>query len=123
MGQDPGATGAAVTESSDPAEIRQQVEATREELGDTVAALAAKADVKAQAKQKIQGVKATVSDKKEGPARQSEGRIARRRAQRGISGVRQGAAVPGPGCRGGRVCVRLLGRLGDAAIGRSGRHP
>jgi hypothetical protein len=65
MGEDPGTAGTAVTESSDPEEIRREIEATREELGDTVAALAAKADVKTQAKQKIEDTKATVTGKKD----------------------------------------------------------
>ena len=65
MGEDPGAAGTKVTESSNPEEIRQEIEATREELGDTVAALAAKADVKAQAKQKIEDTKAAVTGKKD----------------------------------------------------------
>jgi ElaB/YqjD/DUF883 family membrane-anchored ribosome-binding protein len=65
MGQDPGTESTAVTESSDPEEIRGQIEATREELGDTVEALAESADVKAQAKQKLEGTKASVSEKKE----------------------------------------------------------
>ena len=59
-----GSSDAAVTGSSDPAVIRREIEATREQLGDTVAALAAKADVKSQAKQKIQGTKAAVTCKK-----------------------------------------------------------
>jgi hypothetical protein len=54
-----------VTESNDPEEIRQEIDATREELGDTVAALAAKADVKAQAKQKVEDTKAAVTGKKD----------------------------------------------------------
>lgn len=37
----------------DPSEIRQDIEETREELGDTVDALSAKADVKARAKSAI----------------------------------------------------------------------
>lgn len=65
MGEDPRTAGTAVTESSDPEQIRQEIEATREELGDTVAALAAKADVKTQAKQKIEDTKATISGKKD----------------------------------------------------------
>jgi Protein of unknown function (DUF3618) len=65
MGEDPGAAGTTVTGSSDPEELRQEIETTREELGDTVAALAAKADVKAQAKQKIDETKATVTGKKD----------------------------------------------------------
>jgi Protein of unknown function (DUF3618) len=65
MGEDPGTAGTAVAKSNDPAEIREQIEATREELGDTVAALAAKGDVKAQVKQKIDAVKARVGGKKD----------------------------------------------------------
>jgi hypothetical protein len=65
MGEDPRTAGTAVTESSDPEQIRQEIEATREELGDTVAALAAKADVKTQAKQKIEDTKATIGGKKD----------------------------------------------------------
>ena len=73
MGEDPrtaspavtGSSDAAVPGSSDPEEIRREIEATREELGDTVAALAAKADVKSQAKQKIQDTKATVMGKRD----------------------------------------------------------
>ena len=65
MGEDPSTTGTTVNEGNDPQEIRREIEATREELGDTVAALAAKADVKAQAKQKIDDTKATVSGKKD----------------------------------------------------------
>jgi hypothetical protein len=51
MGQDQGAGRAQVSEARDPEEIREEIEATREDLGETVEALAAKADVKAQAKQ------------------------------------------------------------------------
>jgi len=51
--------------SGDPEEIRREIEATREELGDTVAALAAKADVKSQAKQKLQDTRAAVTGKKD----------------------------------------------------------
>jgi hypothetical protein len=54
-----------MTASSDPEEIRREIEATREELGDTVAALAAKTDVKAQARQKIEDTRATVTCKKD----------------------------------------------------------
>ncbi|MBT2489591.1 DUF3618 domain-containing protein [Streptomyces sp. ISL-96] len=49
--------------SPNPDELRAQVEKTREELGRTVEALAAKADVKAQAQQKAAKVKSVVQDK------------------------------------------------------------
>jgi hypothetical protein len=41
-----------------PAEIRDEIEATREELADTAAALAYKTDVKARGKEKAAEVKA-----------------------------------------------------------------
>lgn len=65
MGEDAGAASTPVTESGNPEEIRGEIEATRDELGDTVAALAAKADFKAQAKQKIDDTKAAVTEKKD----------------------------------------------------------
>jgi ElaB/YqjD/DUF883 family membrane-anchored ribosome-binding protein len=49
------ATGA--KESRDPEEIREDIEQTREELGDTVAAMAEKTDVKQQAKAKAEELK------------------------------------------------------------------
>jgi ElaB/YqjD/DUF883 family membrane-anchored ribosome-binding protein len=52
-----------MTEPEDPAQIREQIEATREELGDTVEALAAKTDVKAQAKRKFSETKASIAAK------------------------------------------------------------
>jgi Protein of unknown function (DUF3618) len=41
-------------ETKEPDQIREEIEDTREELGDTVEALAAKSDVRAQARQKLQ---------------------------------------------------------------------
>lgn len=49
--------------SPTPDELRAQVEKTREELGRTVEALAAKADVKRKAQQKAAQVKGVVQDK------------------------------------------------------------
>jgi len=40
-------------EQRSPEEIQREIEATREELGDTVEALAGKADVKSRAKERI----------------------------------------------------------------------
>jgi ElaB/YqjD/DUF883 family membrane-anchored ribosome-binding protein len=65
MGKDPGTSGATVSETQDPEQIRQQIEATREELGDTVEALAAKTDVKTQAKRKLEETKASIAGKNE----------------------------------------------------------
>lgn len=49
----------------DQEELRAQIEDTRAELGDTVEALSAKADVKAQAKEKVDETKAQAKDKVE----------------------------------------------------------
>jgi len=65
MGQDPGTGSAQVTENQDPEQIQRQIQETREELGDTVEALARKADVRAQAKRKIEGTKSSVSERRE----------------------------------------------------------
>ena len=46
-----------------PEEIRSEIEETREQLGETVEALAAKADVKGQAKAKVEDVKEQVRSK------------------------------------------------------------
>jgi len=46
-----------------PAQVREEIEQTRIELGDTAAALAEKTDVKAQAKQAVDEAKETVTAK------------------------------------------------------------
>jgi len=56
--------GAADAAAQDPRELRREIEHTREELGDTVAALAEKADVKAQARHKVEDVKSRVSSRR-----------------------------------------------------------
>jgi hypothetical protein len=69
MGQDPRADGTAVAEPQDPERLRRQIEVTRRELGDTVAAtvatVAEKADLKAQARHKVQETKATLHQRRE----------------------------------------------------------
>jgi hypothetical protein len=52
-----------VSGTGDPIQIREDIEATREELGETVEALAAKTDVTGQAKRKFEETKATLSGK------------------------------------------------------------
>lgn len=49
-----------------PEQIQAEIDATREQLGETVAAVAAKADVKAQARAKVLEVSQTVRAKKDG---------------------------------------------------------
>jgi ElaB/YqjD/DUF883 family membrane-anchored ribosome-binding protein len=63
MGQDKGQVGTPVENEKSPDEIRRDIEDTREQLGDTAAALAAKTDVKARAKEKVAGVKQSISEK------------------------------------------------------------
>jgi hypothetical protein len=83
MGEDPGAVStraldeqrtAQQQQPEDPAELRADIERTRQDLGDTVAALAEKTDVKARAKDKVSEVRQNVTDKKTelmGKARES----------------------------------------------------
>jgi len=52
MGQDPRESGTVTTE-----ELRREIEQTREERGDTAAALGAKADVKGRAKERANEIK------------------------------------------------------------------
>ena len=52
-------------ESKSPEEIQAEIETTREELGDTVGAIADKADVKKQAKRKVEDAKAKAAAKKD----------------------------------------------------------
>ena len=58
--------GAAVApDEKSPEDIRREIDDARQELGDTAAALAAKTDVKARAKEKVEGVKQTIAAKTE----------------------------------------------------------
>ena len=66
MGEDPRQDGEAVgAEPRTPEEIEADIERTRRELGDTVAAVAEKADVKGQAKAKVEDAKARIAGKKD----------------------------------------------------------
>jgi hypothetical protein len=67
MDQASGEGGPRVSEQEQrpPEEIREDIEQTRDELGDTAAALAAKADVKARAKSKVEQIKGSARQKKE----------------------------------------------------------
>jgi ElaB/YqjD/DUF883 family membrane-anchored ribosome-binding protein len=74
MGEDPGAistralddpnTAGAGQPPEDPAQLREDIERTRQDLGDTVAALAEKTDVKTRAKEKVAEVRHNVSEKR-----------------------------------------------------------
>jgi ElaB/YqjD/DUF883 family membrane-anchored ribosome-binding protein len=64
MGEDASTRSAAVT-GSDAEQIQREIEATRQELGDTVEALAEKADVKSQAKRRIEETATAAAEKKD----------------------------------------------------------
>ena len=74
MGEDPGAVSARALDDAhasgtegppeDPAQLRADIERTRQDLGDTVAALAEKTDVKTRAKEKVAEVRHNVSEKR-----------------------------------------------------------
>ena len=68
----------ATGETKSPEQIRAEIDQTRDELGDTVEALAEKTDVKAQAKHRIAAVKDTAQD---------QARRVRRQGQAGHPGV------------------------------------
>ncbi len=53
-------------EQRTPEQVQAEIDETRAELGDTVEALVAKTDVKAQAKHAVNDAKATVADKAAG---------------------------------------------------------
>jgi phage shock protein A len=61
----------------DPDQLRQDIERTREQLGETVEALVAKADVKAQAKEKV----GQLTDRVKGTTAQAKEQAAARAAQ------------------------------------------
>jgi hypothetical protein len=74
MGEDPRQVGEAVDEEPrTPEQIEADIERTRREMGDTVAAVAEKADVKAQAKSKVEETKARIREKAQSAAPSSAG--------------------------------------------------
>ena len=71
MGEEQGAVSTSVTDQSgagqtpdDPQQLRADIERTREDLGDTVAALAEKTDVKARARDKVAEVRQNVNQRR-----------------------------------------------------------
>jgi Protein of unknown function (DUF3618) len=65
MGESQGPGGETMTTESDrtPEQVREDIERTRAEMGDTVARLAARTDIKAQAHRAVDTAKATVASK------------------------------------------------------------
>jgi ElaB/YqjD/DUF883 family membrane-anchored ribosome-binding protein len=127
MGEDPSTGRAAIdpaegtpteVHSTDPEQIRAEIEETRRELGDTVAALSAKTDVKAQARARITDTKAAIGDKRDevvGKAREISPDSALAAASTGTQKARQNPmplAVTGAFAA-GLLIGRLMSRRGD----------
>jgi ElaB/YqjD/DUF883 family membrane-anchored ribosome-binding protein len=95
-----------------PEEIEHEIEATRAELGETVEALAHKADVKAQARERVESIKETAHQKKDefvSKAKQASPEAVAEGAQQVQAKGRQN---PLPFAVGGAVLAGfLLGRL------------
>jgi hypothetical protein len=93
-----GSAGDAPRPSDDPQSLREGIERTREQLGATVEALAAKADVKAQAQQKVSQLTERLTTKAGQARQQVAGKAAatarRRRGPLAAAGA-VGAAVLG----------------------------
>ncbi len=111
MDQDERAEGAAMSEAQEtrtPEEIRSDIEETREEVGDTVEALAAKADVKAQARERIDEIKGNVrakADQAKAKAKSTTPESAQQGGQQVVAKVREN---PAPVVLGAAVLVAFL---------------
>jgi hypothetical protein len=103
------------TEPRSPEQIRSDIEATRAEVGDTVEALAAKTDVKARARDRVEELKSEVrgkADDVKSKAQSTTPASAQHGGQKALGVVRSN---PAPFVLGGAMLVAfLLGR-------RSGR--
>lgn len=98
--------------TGNPDEIRDQIQVTREELGETVEALAEKTDVGAQARRRLEATKATVAEKRE----EILGRVKQAAPDSATSAASQATSVasrnPLPLVAAGAVLLGfLLGRL------------
>jgi ElaB/YqjD/DUF883 family membrane-anchored ribosome-binding protein len=97
MGEDPGQVGAqrvGEEETKSPEQLRAEIEADRQELGDTVEALAAKTDVKTRAREKADELKRSAMDKK-------DELVSKAKQSKGEAGSPGGPAAGGPGGPGG----------------------
>lgn len=102
QGQDPGAGAEPADAQKSPEELRSEIADTREDLGETVEQLAAKADVKTRAHEAVQGAKgrahAKVEDGRD-QVRQAADRVQAAAQQKRAEGVHtedvRGAAQAG----------------------------
>ena len=95
-----------------PEEIQAEIEQTREELGETVAEIADKADVKKQAKRKVNETKAKVAAKKDEVKQRAA-------AQKEAAGVKLKKVAPEPAQEGAQQAAQtphqVTGRASQAA--------
>ena len=113
MGEDPGESGPSVNgQERSEEEIREDIQRTRQELGETVEALAARTDVKARAQEKVSETRERVSATKDevlGEAREAAPQPAAAGAAQVVATVREN---PRPFALGGAfVAGFLIGRL------------
>jgi hypothetical protein len=74
-------TGGGSAVPDDPEQLRQEIERTREQLGETVEALVAKADVKARAKERAGQLSQVLKDKTAQAKEQTTTRVGQARSQ------------------------------------------
>ena len=95
-----------------PEEIRADIEQTRGEVGDTVEALAAKTDVKAQAKAKVEDIKGNVRERADVLKTKAQSTTPDSAQQGGQQVVAKVREKPAPFAIGGAILLGfLLGRL------------
>jgi ElaB/YqjD/DUF883 family membrane-anchored ribosome-binding protein len=81
---------ASSSDPNDPDAIRREIDATREQLSDTVDLLAARLDVKSRASQKVQDVRTQATQRVQEVRSQATQRaqVARQQASGGVQGAR-----------------------------------
>ena len=110
-----------------PEELRDEIEQTRQDLGDTVEALAEKTDVKTQAKHRVDSIKDSALNKKDefvSRAKEATPDSASSGAQQAVSAIqRDPVPFTGPGYR--PACPageRTAGRWPGGRMGTCTRH-
>jgi hypothetical protein len=112
--------------SDDPQVLREEIERTREQLGATVEALAAKADVKAQAQQKVSqltGRLTTKADQARQQAAARSGRIQRQLADKTAKPRRKVFAMIGPAIGSAKDQVRQRAAVAATSISKVTPEP
>jgi uncharacterized protein YdbL (DUF1318 family) len=95
-------------ETRTPEQIRADIARTREEVGDTVEALAAKTDVKAQARERVEEVKGNLRAKADEVKAKAQGSTPQSAQQGGRQVVTKVRENPAPLVIGGAVLLAFL---------------